>query len=135
LDTTLQKIDEILKETIIVNGIKVVTGTMFLSRNVDFDHCESYLRQNLKSRYIFAIGIFKDGYMNIGFSVSDDLQKFASSQDIKQFFQNKEVFNRYLTCSPSKVRAMADPLKKVLIEYVKSRDWESPENQEESDPA
>jgi hypothetical protein len=30
---------------------------------------------------------------------------------------------------------MADPLKKVLIEYVKSRDWGSPENQEESDPA
>jgi hypothetical protein len=135
LDTKLQKIDDMLKESFTLKGVKVVTGIMFASGQVDFIPYENYLDETLKSRYMFVIGLYRNGNITIILSISKDLYKFASLDEIKLFFTESENLKPFPVCSPSTMRGAADKFKKTAIEFLQSRDWEDSESQEKAEPA
>jgi lactam utilization protein B len=124
LDKTLQKIDDIIKQSPVVKGITAVSGTLFVTGKPDFASYNAFVREQLKSRFIMAISVYSKNLILSTINISQDLRQFASMEEFHKFIITRipgQLINR---SSPQQVRELDEKLKNTVIEFIQSRDWE-----------
>jgi hypothetical protein len=119
--TTLKKIDDLMNGVFTVKGIKVVAGTVYTDEEVEVGLFNDYMTKRLKSKYLYAVAICVEGNFQFGMSMSDELRKIASKEDMIEFF--KSVIELFTKFPISELGLLDRRLKDTVTGFLTSRNW------------